>query len=111
VIFLQRPFTSLVHAHAGRTQAHVVGLVFRCDPNQPQMRALVVLGYFSNHIRILILNSFTRWIILAVLILAAIACYSYGNSTGLFVFIVVGVIVELAFWFGVFSKKDNHSSS
>jgi hypothetical protein len=51
------------------------------------------------------LNSFTKWIILTVLILAAIACYSYGSSTGLFVFIVVGVIFELAFWFGVFSKK------
>ena len=40
VIFLQRACTSLVRAHAGRTQAHVSGLVFRCAPNQPQMRAL-----------------------------------------------------------------------
>jgi hypothetical protein len=51
------------------------------------------------------MNSFTRWIILAVLIGAAIACYSYGSLKGLFVFIIVGAIFELAFWFGVFSKK------
>jgi len=57
------------------------------------------------------MNSFTKWLILAALIIAAIACYSYGSSTGLFVFIIIGAIFELAFWFGVFSKKDKHSSS
>ncbi|GHE76828.1 hypothetical protein [Thalassotalea profundi] len=57
------------------------------------------------------MNRVTKWIILAILILAALACYSYGNSTGLFVFMIMGVIFELAFWFGVFSKKGKHSSS
>lgn len=57
------------------------------------------------------MNSFTRWLILAALIIAAIACYSYGSSTGLFVFIIIGAIFELAFWFGIFSRKSNHSNS
>lgn len=57
------------------------------------------------------MNSFTRWFILFALIVAAIASYSYGSSTGLFVFIIIGAIFELAFWFGVFSKKSNHPRS
>ena len=57
------------------------------------------------------MNSFTEWVILAALILAALTCYSYGSSTGLFVFILIGALFELAFWFGIFSKKDKHSSS
>jgi hypothetical protein len=43
VIFLQRTFTSLVHAHAGRTQSAVVGLVFRWATNHPQSSALVTI--------------------------------------------------------------------
>jgi len=43
VVLLQGTFTPSVIAHVGRTQAHVVGLVFRCAPNQPQMRALTVI--------------------------------------------------------------------
>ena len=57
------------------------------------------------------MNSFTRWLILAVLIIAAIACYSYGSSTGLFVFIIIGAIFELAFWLGIFSKRSNNTHS
>ena len=49
MIFLQGTYTPLVHAHAGRTQAHIVGLVFRCAPNQPQMRALAVQGNLREH--------------------------------------------------------------
>jgi hypothetical protein len=53
------------------------------------------------------MNSFTKWVILAALILAVLTCYSYGSSTGLFVFIIIGEIFELAFWFGVFQKKTS----
>ncbi|WP_143751505.1 DUF6680 family protein [Marinobacter sp. LV10R520-4] len=42
----QGTFTPLVYAHAGRTQAHVVGLVLCFTPNQPQMQAL----YFIKEI-------------------------------------------------------------
>jgi hypothetical protein len=54
------------------------------------------------------MNSFSKGLILAALILAAIICYSYGSSTGLFAFIIIGAIFELAFWFGIFSKKENN---
>jgi hypothetical protein len=56
------------------------------------------------------MNSFTRWLILAILIIAAVACYSYGSSTGIFIFIIAGVGFELAFWFGIFSRKKKRSS-
>jgi hypothetical protein len=57
------------------------------------------------------MNSVFRWIILTALIVAAITCYSYGSSKGLFVFVIIGVGFELAFWFGIFSRKKKHSSS
>lgn len=46
-----------------------------------------------------------RWIILALLLFAALSAYSYGNATGVFVFIVLGFLFEGAFWFGLFGKK------
>ncbi len=42
VIFLQRAFTSLVHAHAGRTQSAAVGQFFRWALKLPQSAALVM---------------------------------------------------------------------
>lgn len=51
------------------------------------------------------MNSFTRRLILAALTVAAIVCYSYGSSFGLSALIIIGAIFELAFWFGMFSKK------
>ncbi|MDO6428235.1 hypothetical protein Q4489_14535 [Thalassotalea sp. 1_MG-2023] len=57
------------------------------------------------------MNSFIRWFFFVALIIAAIACYSYGSSTGLFVFIVLGGIFELACWFGIFSRKSRHSKA
>mgnify|MGYP000088380723 CR=1 FL=1 len=44
MIFLQRTFTSLVHAHAGRTQGAAVGQIFRYAPNLPQSAALYADG-------------------------------------------------------------------
>ena len=56
------------------------------------------------------MNKVAKLTILALLILAAIACYAYGSATGLIVFIAVGVIFELAFWFGIFSKQSGRAS-
>ncbi|SFD50462.1 hypothetical protein SAMN02745724_04708 [Pseudoalteromonas denitrificans DSM 6059] len=47
-----------------------------------------------------------RILILAVLIIGAISSYSYGSSTGLFAFIVLGFIFEGVFWFSVFPNKN-----
>ena len=47
-----------------------------------------------------------KWIILAGLLLAALISYGYGFSQGIVIFIVLGVALELTFWFGVFDKKQ-----
>ncbi len=46
-----------------------------------------------------------KWIILAGLLITALICYGYGVSHQAVAFIVLGVVVELAFWCGVFGKK------
>jgi hypothetical protein len=43
------------------------------------------------------------WILLALLA-AAVASYSVGLMAGLGLFIAAGVILELAFWFGLFTR-------
>jgi len=50
-------------------------------------------------------NKLYRFLILAVLIFAALSCYHYGSATGIFVFVILGFIFEGLFWFGLFSKK------
>lgn len=57
------------------------------------------------------MNSFTRWLILVLLIIAGITSYSYGSYTGMFIFIIAGAGFELVFWFGLLSRKNKHSSS
>ncbi len=46
-----------------------------------------------------------KWIILVGLLFAALVSYSYGFSQGATFFIVVGVVLELTFWIGIFGKK------
>ncbi len=47
----------------------------------------------------------TKWIILIILLVAAIISYSYGFSQGIILLIGLGFILESAFWLGVFSKN------
>ena len=47
-----------------------------------------------------------KWVILAGLLLAALISYGYGFSQGIVIFVVLGVALELTFWFGVFGKKQ-----
>ncbi|GGO67660.1 hypothetical protein [Bowmanella pacifica] len=47
-----------------------------------------------------------KWIILAGLLIAALISYGYGFSQGVAIFVVLGVALELAFWFGVFGEKQ-----
>ncbi len=53
-----------------------------------------------------------KWIVLVTLLLAALISYAYGFSEGVAIFIVLGVIFELAFWIGAISKShqqvDHH---
>ena len=53
-----------------------------------------------------------RFLIAMVLIVAAIASYSAGSSTGLFAFVVLGFMFEAAFWlrlFPVSKKRKSHA--
>ena len=54
------------------------------------------------------MNIFIKWLILAALIIAAIACYSYGSTLAYF-FIIAGFVFEMAFWFKVFPIKKKSS--
>jgi len=49
---------------------------------------------------------FHKWAIIAALLFAALTSYSYGFSEGVFFFIALGAVFELAFWFKIFSKKQ-----
>ncbi|MFT6270685.1 MAG: hypothetical protein ACJAVV_003524 [Alphaproteobacteria bacterium] len=51
------------------------------------------------------MNKIYRFLILAALIFAALGSYSYGNSTGIFVFIMLGFAFEGFFWLGLFGKN------
>lgn len=46
-----------------------------------------------------------RLVIVLALLAAAIASYSAGISSGVFIFIVLGFLFEAGFWFGLFPRK------
>ncbi|WP_412970771.1 hypothetical protein [Glaciecola sp. MF2-115] len=57
------------------------------------------------------MNTITKWLILLALIFIAISFYSYGNSTGMFIFIILGFLFEAAFWLKLFNRKKKRSST
>jgi hypothetical protein len=69
------------------------------------LRALVAIKHEG-----LIVNKIYRFLILAVLIIAALSSYSFGNSTGVFIFIILGFVFEGLFWFGLFRKSTKSSN-
>lgn len=78
------------------------GLAF----GEPRLKpALVVIKHEGQ-----IMNKIYRFLILAVLIIAALSSYSYGSSTGVFVFVILGFVFEGLFWFGLFRKSPKSSS-
>ena len=52
------------------------------------------------------MNNLVRFLVLALLVIAALSSYSYGSSAGLMVFIILGFIFEGLFWKGLFRKKN-----
>ncbi|WP_162558422.1 hypothetical protein [Saliniradius amylolyticus] len=46
-----------------------------------------------------------RYLILLALLIAAISAYSVGSQTGMFVFIILGFILEAGFWLGLFPVR------
>lgn len=56
------------------------------------------------------MSTIMKWLILLALIFIAISFYSYGNSTGMFIFIILGFLFEGAFWLKLFKRKKKHNS-
>jgi len=56
------------------------------------------------------MNEIIRGIILVILMIATIICYVFSNSTGLWGFIILGALFELAFWLGLFSNKVSETN-
>ncbi|OJF68284.1 hypothetical protein BK026_05510 [Alteromonas sp. V450] len=46
-----------------------------------------------------------RILIAVILLMAAIASYSFGIQSGVFLFVVLGFILEGLFWLGLFPTK------
>ena len=51
------------------------------------------------------MNKITRFLVLTLLVIAAIASYSYGSSTGIFAFVILGFIFETCIWVSVVRQK------
>lgn len=56
------------------------------------------------------MNGVYRIIIALFLLVAAIASYSMGIQSGVFLFIILGLVLEGAFWFGMFSAKRRNEA-
>ena len=56
------------------------------------------------------MNSFTKYVLLAAMFCLAILCYFIGSKIGAIAFIVMGVLLELAFWLGIFRASKRHST-
>lgn len=56
------------------------------------------------------MNGVYRILIALFLLVAAIASYSMGIQSGVFLFIILGLVLEGAFWFGMFSAKRRNEA-
>ena len=57
-----------------------------------------------------VMNKIYRFLILTVLVIAALSFYSYGNASGVFVFIILGFVFEGLFGFRLFRKNAKKAS-
>ena len=51
----------------------------------------------------------SRWLILLGLIIAAAISYSIGFMRGVMIFVVLGILFELAFWVGLFRSDPKQT--
>lgn len=49
-----------------------------------------------------------RWIVISVLLICAVACYLVGSVKGIGIFLIAGVLFELAFWLKII--RFNHKT-
>ena len=52
-----------------------------------------------------IMKSVFRYLLIFALLVGALSTYSYGNQTGVFLFVLLGFVLEAGFWFGLFPIK------
>ena len=48
-----------------------------------------------------------RVIMLIALLMGALICYQVGFATGIFVLVIVGMLLELGFWVGIFKWEKS----
>jgi hypothetical protein len=51
-----------------------------------------------------------KYLLLGALICLSLVCYFIGSAIGSIVFIVLAVLLELAFWVGIFKPHHKRSS-
>jgi hypothetical protein len=49
-----------------------------------------------------------KYLVLVALFCLALVCYFVGSVSGAIAFIALGVILELAFWIGLFRSSKKH---
>lgn len=54
------------------------------------------------------MKTLLRYAIIFAFLLGAIASYSAGSRTGMFIFVLLGFLLEGAFWLGLFPLKRKH---
>ena len=59
--------------------------------------------------RQLIMTKLPRWTTAVLLFGAAAVCYTIGFTPGFGVFLALGLLFELGFWFKVFERDKNKS--
>ena len=57
------------------------------------------------------MNTIPRWLVLSILIGAALACYSVGFVPGFGLFLLFGAVFELSFWWKLFRKRNGNANS
>ena len=68
----------------------------------------VPISLYDLLIRSVDMKTLLRYLVIFALLLGAIAAYSAGNSTGMFIFVLVGFLLEGGFWLGLFPMKRKH---
>ena len=49
-----------------------------------------------------------KYLLLSALMCLALVCFFVGSVIGAIAFIVMGVLLELAFWVGIFKSSTKH---
>lgn len=56
------------------------------------------------------MKTLLRFVLAVVFLAIAIACYSRGFASGAFVFVLLGIVFEAAFWLRLFPIKRSQKS-